>query len=311
MRVLVGASGWQYRDWRGRFYPEHLPARLWLEFYAERFQTVEVNNTFYRLPERSVFEDWRGRVPPNFVMAAKASRFLTHIRRLRDPEEPVARFMEHAAPLGRRLGPVLLQLPPQMRINLDRLDATLAAFPPTVRVAVEPRHESWFTEDLRRLLRRRRAALCMADLRGPVTPVWRTTTWGYIRFHAGRGRPQPSYRRGELSEWLDRLAGEFKSADRLYAYFNNDTQACAPHDAVIFAEMCRERGWAVSRVPARHEVRAGASGASYVSAAASGATREPRRTDHRSAPLAAGPDGPRIAGPRRFRSGDRTPPRPS
>lgn len=137
--ILVGTSGWQYRDWRGRFYPEGLPQRLWLEHFSAGFATVEVNNAFYRLPERDTFAAWRARTPDDFCVAVKMSRYLTHIKRLRDPAEPVARFLGRATALGDRLGPVLLQLPPNLPANVDALDATLRLFPADVRVAVEPR----------------------------------------------------------------------------------------------------------------------------------------------------------------------------
>src|SRR5690242_17699586 len=127
--MLIGTSGWQYRDWRGPFYPQELAQRRWLEHYAGVFGTVEVNNAFYRLPGRATFEAWRERTPEDFVVAVKASRYLTHVRRLRDPREPVERLMDRARGLGGRLGPVLLQLPPTMRVDVDALDATLAAFP--------------------------------------------------------------------------------------------------------------------------------------------------------------------------------------
>src|SRR6266498_3172291 len=148
MPVLVGTSGWQYRDWRGRFYPERLAPSRWLEHYASRFATVESNNAFYRLPEADTFAAWSDRTPPDFVMAVKASRFLTHVKRLRDPSEPVARFLGHAAYLGGKLGPVLLQLPPSLRADAGLLDATLACFPAGLRVAVEPRHQSWFSDQV-------------------------------------------------------------------------------------------------------------------------------------------------------------------
>ena len=156
--ILIGTSGWQYKDWRGRLYPAGLPQRRWLEHYAERFATVEVNNAFYRLPERSTFEQWRERTPADFCFAVKMSRYLTHVKRLREPAEPVARFLERASALGGKLGPVLIQLPPTLRADLAALDETLGRFPSGVRVAVEPRHDTWFTDDCRRLLERHGAA---------------------------------------------------------------------------------------------------------------------------------------------------------
>lgn len=142
MTLFVGTSGWQYRDWRGVLYPSGCPTRLWLEEYAARFATVEINTTFYRLPSRENFVSWRDRLPGDFVVAVKASRYLTHIKRLKDPAEPVDRLMSHAAGLGPRLGPVLLQLPPTLKVDPELLDTCLACFPPSTRVAVEPRHDS-------------------------------------------------------------------------------------------------------------------------------------------------------------------------
>jgi uncharacterized protein YecE (DUF72 family) len=252
--ILVGTSGWQYRDWRGRFYPRALPQRRWLEWYAAAFATVEVNNAFYRLPERHTFEDWRERTPDDFVVAVKMSRYLTHIKRLREPQEPVARFLDHAAGLGDKLGPVLLQLPPTLRADAHLLDAVLAEFPPHVKVAVEPRHESWWVPAVAETLRRRRAALCWADrLARPVTPLWRTADWGYLRLHEGRARPRPGYGRQALNSWLNRITDTFEADRNMYVYFNNDPGGAAIRDAVTLAGLARRRGLDVTR--ARHDPR--------------------------------------------------------
>jgi uncharacterized protein YecE (DUF72 family) len=221
--VLIGTSGWQYADWRGPVYPRELPQRLWLEHYASQFPTVEVNNAFYRLPERSTFEQWRERTPPGFVVAVKVSRYLTHIKRLQDPSEPVSRFLDRAAGLGPKLGPVLLQLPPSLRADASVLDAVLAEFPSSVRVVVEPRHPSWFTDDIRSVLTDRRAALCWADRRGrPQTPLWRTADFGYLRLHEGTASPRPRYGRQALRSWRDRLDATFGPDEDVFVYFNND-----------------------------------------------------------------------------------------
>ena len=159
MPVLVGTSGWQYQHWRGRLYPPRLAQARWLEHYAERFATVESNNAFYRLPEPATFAAWAERTPPGFVMAVKASRYLTHIKRLRDPEEPVGRLLDHARHLGPKLGPILLQLPPTLKADPAALDRALRAFPPGIRVAVEPRHDTWWTDEVRDLLTTHGAAL--------------------------------------------------------------------------------------------------------------------------------------------------------
>ncbi|MCA6094504.1 DUF72 domain-containing protein [Streptomyces sp. SCA3-4] len=250
MPLLVGTSGWQYKDWRGDLYPADLPQRLWLEEYAAAFATVENNNAFYRLPKPETFAAWHDRTPAGFVMAVKASRYLTHIKRLRDPEEPVERLLRHAAGLGDRLGPVLLQLPPTLHADAALLDAALRCFPRRVRVAVEPRHGSWWTDEVRAVLERHGAALCWADHDSrPVTPLWRTADWGYVRFHSGRAQPWPRYGRQALTTWAGRLADTWPERADVYAYFNNDPGGAAVHDAVVFARAAARRGRTVSRTP--------------------------------------------------------------
>ncbi|EFH31298.1 conserved hypothetical protein [Streptomyces pristinaespiralis ATCC 25486] len=249
---MVGTSGWQYKDWRGVLYPPGLPQRLWLEEYAARFATVENNNAFYRLPTTEVFRSWRERTPDGFVMAVKASRFLTHLKRLREPEEPVHRLLDRTAGLGDRMGPVLLQLPATFHEDVDALDACLRCFPATVRVAVELRHISWWQAEtrLRALLERHGSALCWAD-RGsrPVTPLWRTASWGYVRFHAGLAQPPPRYGHAALKSWVGRITGAWPDEDDVYVYFNNDTGGAAVVDAARFARSATAAGRTVSRTP--------------------------------------------------------------
>ncbi|WP_326779908.1 DUF72 domain-containing protein [Streptomyces longwoodensis] len=243
MPLFVGTSGWQYKDWKGVLYPPEVPTRLWLEEYATHFATVEINNAFYRLPSRETFASWAGRVPPDFVVAVKASRYLTHIKRLKDPEEPVERLMTHAAGLGPRLGPVLLQLPPTLQADPALLDRCLSRFPADTRVAVEPRHASWWIPAVRSVLEARGAALCWADARArPATPLWRTADWGYVRFHEGLARPWPHYGRRSLETWLDRIATTWSSAADVYAYFNNDPGGAAIRNAHTFARAARRAG---------------------------------------------------------------------
>jgi uncharacterized protein YecE (DUF72 family) len=250
MTVLVGTSGWQYKDWRGVLYPPERPQRLWLEEYARNFATVESNNAFYRLPTEENFADWRDRTPAGFVMAIKASRFLTHIKRLRDPEEPVRRLMSHAAGLGPRLGPVLLQLPPTLRADAALLDTCLGCFPAGTRVAVEPRHASWWTDEIREVLQRRGAALCWADQWSrPVTPLWRTADWGYLRLHQGRAEPWPRYGRRALHTWVRRIADTWPDTADVYTYFNNDPGGAAVLDAITFAHEVSAEGRSVTRTP--------------------------------------------------------------
>jgi uncharacterized protein YecE (DUF72 family) len=254
-RLRVGTSGWQYAHWRGRFYPQRLASAHWLEHYAARFATVEVNNTFYRLPGPATFGDWSARVPDDFVFAIKASNYLTHYKRLLDPEEPVARLLEHAAPMGARLAVVLVQLPATLRVAPERLDATLRAFAGRVRVAVEPRHDSWFCDEVHSVLSEHGAALCLAD-RGSriVTPEWRTADWTYVRFHAGRGVPPSAYGRGALEHWVARLRDIFGDDVDGYVYFNNDAYGAAVRDAVTFARAAARAGLPVTRVPEPREI---------------------------------------------------------
>lgn len=264
MPVLIGTSGWQYRDWRGVLYPDGLAQRRWLECYANHYATVENNGAFYRLPSEQTFADWRARTPQGFVMAVKASRYLTHVRRLRDPAEPVGRLLRAAAGLGDRLGPVLLQLPPNFPADAEALDGCLrefAAFRPQagagtrnpVRVAVECRHDSWWSDEIRAVLARYNAALCWADRRGrPVSPLWRTADWGYLRFHEGSAEPWPRYGERALHSWAQRIAETWPEDADVFAFFNNDPGGAAIHDAAAFASLVRAAGREVSHtaVPA-------------------------------------------------------------
>ncbi len=250
MRVCIGTSGWQYRDWRGAFYPEKLPQREWLQHYAAQFATVEVNNTFYNLPTEEAVRRWRAQTPRDFEFVLKASRYLTHVRRLRDPEDPARTMTERFRPLGRRFTVTLLQLPPRFHADVERLDRALRAFPRRLRVAVEFRDPSWFNDDVRALLRARGAALCVTDRRGESPePDWADVPWMYLRFHEGDGTPHPCYAGRTLRRWADRIAAQRDRVDAVYAFFNNDTGCCAPRDAAALAGACAARGLDVTRAP--------------------------------------------------------------
>ncbi|NEE02822.1 DUF72 domain-containing protein [Phytoactinopolyspora halotolerans] len=248
MPVFVGTSGWQYRDWRGVIYPDGLAQRRWFERYVKSFATVESNSAFYRLPRRETFASWRAQMPDDFVMAVKASRFLTHIRRLQEPREPVRRFLDAAAGLGDRLGPVLLQLPPTLQAEPGRLAACLDEFPADVRVAVEPRHTSWWTDEVRSVLEARDAALCWADVRGtPQMPLWRTASWGYLRLHQGAASPWPHYDDDMMRSWARRIGDTWADAEDVYVYFNNDPGGAAVRNAIGFAGIVGATGRTVTR----------------------------------------------------------------
>jgi uncharacterized protein YecE (DUF72 family) len=246
--IRVGTSGFIYDHWRDRFY---LPSDRGteLERYAEAFDTVELNVTFYRMPPSSTFRSWARRVPDDFTFAVKASRYLTHVKRLQDPRASVDLLVDRARELGAHLGPILVQLPPDLELDLAALEDTLDAFPEELRVAVEPRHDSWFVDDVRRLLTDHGVALCVADRRGPITPVWRTADWAYLRFHAGRAMPRSCYAAGALETWAERVEDVWGRKADGYAFFNNDGNGCALRDASVFATALERRGIAVSRDP--------------------------------------------------------------
>ena len=237
----VGCSGWNYKSWRGRFYPTDLPVARWLEYYATRFDTVEINNSFYRLPDRSTFASWRTQVPSAFLYAVKASRFLTHMKRLLDPEDPLQRLFSSVSGLARRLGPVLYQLPPTLAIDLPRLDRFLRALPRTssgTRLhVVEFRHPSWYMTDTFELLTRRRVSLCLHDKLGSELEKPFVGPFVYVRFHGTSGRYHGSYSRRHLDRWANVLAEQTQQGKRVFAYFNNDPEAVATTNALTLREL--------------------------------------------------------------------------
>ena len=256
--IWIGTSGWQYKSWRERFYPPDVPQTRWLEFYVKHFQTQELNNSFYRLPRAEAFAGWRERTPDDFVMVVKMSRYLTHIKRLKEADEPVARFMDRAQHLGPKLGPVLIQLPPTLtNERLPELDHTLSLFPSHVRLAVEVRHDSWYTDATYEVLRKYNAAFCLADSPWRYTPVVRTADWGYLRLHAGDADPHPCYSEAALEKWAETLAAEYGPDPDVFVFFNNDPEGCAPRDAILFAQACDRLGLPRTRVPELGNVRVG------------------------------------------------------
>jgi uncharacterized protein YecE (DUF72 family) len=237
MRPRVGCSGWNYKSWRGRFYPETMPAARWLSHYASTFDTVEVNNTFYRLPERAVFARWRTQVPRAFLISVKASRFLTHMKRLREPAEPLRRLFSRASALGRHLGPVLYQLPGSFTRDLDRLDQFLRTLPRSwssrrLRHVMEFRHPSWYVGETFTLLNRHKVALCLHDKEGSAIAEPFVGPFTYVRFHGTSGRYSGSYSGAHLERWARRLAEELKDGRPVFAYFNNDPEAVAVRNAL-------------------------------------------------------------------------------
>lgn len=260
MTVLVGTSGWQYQHWRHVYFRRGTPQNRWFEQVMRDFRTVELNVTFYRLPKVEVFAGWYDRSPADAVITVKASRYITHVKRLRDPQPSVDMLLDRIRPLREKTGPILVQLPPDMTADVEALDHTLHCFPSNLRIAVEPRHESWWNDDLRRCLERHNAALCWADRQGPITPLWRSADWGYLRFHEGKGgrgsgargadKPWPFYTDNELDAWAETVTTTFPGdAEDVFVYFNNDPGGAALVDAITFAGQVSGRGREVSRVP--------------------------------------------------------------
>jgi uncharacterized protein YecE (DUF72 family) len=238
MAVLVGTSGWQYDDWRGRFYPKDLPKSDWLRYFSEAFPTVEVNNTFYQLPKEETFVAWREASADGFLVTVKASRYITHLRRLRDCRDPVRLLWSRCRRLGRKLGPVLFQLPPNFKADVDLLRAFLRLLPKSMRPAFEFRHPSWENEETHRALDEAGCALVLADRPRARLPNVVTGGWSYIRFHQG-SLVGPGYSRAKLRRWADRIA-DMPSQDT-FVYFNNDTGGAAVRDAMTLRELLRVR----------------------------------------------------------------------
>lgn len=231
-RARVGCSGWQYKHWKGDFYAHDLPQTRWLETYAAIFDTVEINNSFYRLPEASTFARWSARVPLGFLYAVKASRYLTHMKKLADPEEPIERLFSRMRALGKRLGPVLYQLPPGLKVDLPRLERFLQALPRDARHVLEFRDPSWYADEVYALLQRHRVALCLHDMRGSATGPLRVGPFVYVRFHGPTGRYHGGYSDDRLQSWAEWLRAQMDAGTDVYAYFNNDVGGHAPRDAL-------------------------------------------------------------------------------
>jgi uncharacterized protein YecE (DUF72 family) len=227
-RARIGTSGYQYEHWRGVLYPEGAPKDEWFRHYAERFDTVEINNTFYHLPEASTFDKWRREAPEGFCYALKFSRYATHMKKLRDPAASIAQFMERAERLEETLGPILVQLPPRWRVNPERLDAFLDAAPAGRRWAVEFRDPSWFCRPVYEVLARHGAALCIHDMI-ENHPRVTTAEWVYLRFH-GDGYTG-SYSRHALSGIARRIRRYLAEGRDVYCYFNNDAHGYAVYNA--------------------------------------------------------------------------------
>ena len=239
MELRIGTSGFHYRHWVGTFYPERLPASRMLKFYTERFDSVELNNSFYKLPSEPALRAWRDETPSEFLFAVKGSRFLTHMKKLKDPEPGIERFFAHIDLLEPKLGPVLFQLPPFWEVNLQRLENFLRALPQGRRYAFEFRNPTWHVPEVFRILEAHEAAFCAYDLAGYQSPVEVTATWTYVRLHGPGGPYQGSYGADTLAGWARRIRGWDGRLSAVYVYFDNDMAGFAPANAATLLRMAR------------------------------------------------------------------------
>jgi len=235
MNFRIGTSGWHYKHWKGPFYPSDLPASKMLAWYAERFDTVEINNSFYRLPPETALQSWKETVPPNVSFAVKGSRYITHMKKLKDPEPALDNFIPRAELLGRKLGPILFQLPPNWPLALPRFQYFLDVLPAGHRYCFEFRNSEWHVEPVYQLLERRKAAFCMFDLAGFTSPDRTTADFAYVRLHGPGGKYQGRYTLEALERWASRIQSwNVKTA---FVYFDNDDSGFAARNALELKEI--------------------------------------------------------------------------
>jgi uncharacterized protein YecE (DUF72 family) len=235
LKYYIGTSGWHYDHWREEFYPTGLPKSGWLEFYSKHFSTVELNNSFYRLPSEKAFANWRDSSPGAFVFAVKVSRFITHIKRLKDTAEPVANFIARARLLDEKLGPLLYQLPGSMKRDYQVLEEFLKTLPENSCNVFEFRDDSWFDSGIFELLRHYNAGFCIYDMPDLTTPVITTSDFAYVRFHGSRQLYSSCYSEKELEDWA--LQIKELEVGKVYAYFNNDAGGFAIGNALMLRHL--------------------------------------------------------------------------
>jgi uncharacterized protein YecE (DUF72 family) len=240
-RIHIGTSGWSYKHWLGSFYDRGEKPKNYLVAYSQHFRTAEVNNTFYRLPSKQAVREWRETVQKDFIFAVKASRFMTHMKKLKDPEEPIERMLDVVGELEENLGPILVQLPPRWKKNPERLEHFLEVFPKGYKLAFEFRDPSWFDQDIYDLLSAHKAALCIYDLEDNISPKELTAPWTYVRFHKPPGEYNWHYDHEALSKWADDFVSWSEAGHTVYCYFNNDLEGAAPENARQMLDLIRER----------------------------------------------------------------------
>lgn len=232
MEIRIGTSGWHYKHWVGNFYPPKTPGTRMLAYYVEHFDSVEINNSFYRLPAPGTFDVWRASTPRGFCFAVKASRFITHNKKLKDPQNALENFLPRAEELREKLGPILFQLPPQWGCNVDRLEEFLSVLPKKHRYTFEFREASWHCAPVLDVLRRYNAAYCIYELAGFLTEPLITADWTYVRLHGPGGKYQGSYSDEVLRDWAKTITRWSKTLEAAYVYFDNDQAGYAAADAL-------------------------------------------------------------------------------
>jgi uncharacterized protein YecE (DUF72 family) len=234
MKIHIGTSGWHYKHWLDDvFYPAGTPASRMFEFYAQHFDTVEINNSFYHLPSAKTFDNWRTSSPPGFLFAVKGSRFITHMKKLKDPRASSEKFFLVADRLGRKLGPILFQLPPRWKVNVERLEEFLETLPKRHKYVIEIRDESWLVPEVYALLRRYKTAFCIHDFADMKIPHKITANFTYIRFHGPTSvKYFGSYSTAQLREWAKRIEDWARRLSAIYIYFNNDPGGEAVRNAL-------------------------------------------------------------------------------
>ncbi|SKA18444.1 DUF72 domain-containing protein [Sediminibacterium ginsengisoli] len=236
-KIHIGTSGWSYRHWKGKFYPAGLAAAAEFSYYCSIFKTVELNNSFYRIPDKETFINWRKKTPGDFLFAVKGGRYFTHLKKLKADRPALKDFFERAMHLGKKLGPVLFQLPPRWKCNVERLAGFLELLPEKIRCCFEFRDTSWYNEEVYKLLRSHNCAFCIYELAGHISPLTVTAGFVYVRLHGPGAKYQGSYPAETLQEWASRCLSWQRAGKDVYVYFDNDQEGYAAFNAVTFLQL--------------------------------------------------------------------------
>lgn len=236
-RIHIGTSGWQYKHWRGTFYPEDVKVKDHFTYYQKYFDTIEINNSFYRIPAKETFEKWKNQVNPDFNYVVKANRFITHMKKLHDTEDVLNNFLANAAALGNKLSVILFQLPPGWQVNTQRLESFLKLLPKDVRCTFEFRNETWYTHEVYALLEKYNCAFCIYHLAGHLSPLKVTANFVYVRLHGPGGKYQGSYSADALNEWAGRCKQWAAEGKDVYVYFDNDDNGYTAFNAISLKKL--------------------------------------------------------------------------